>query len=275
MDDVQIIRSEEVREKKPFFRILFVIFTIIILISAVAIASYLLGVKFSESNLSTKKIITPTEPVPTITAVQTITPPISMKTTPTAKISQTSTPTPTSKPIIKTKILTPKASLDGFRSSNGGGNNSLEIRAGRNSSLVTRGFMSFEISEIPNEANIQSATLRVYQAKIIGKPYVAGGSLKIDHLTYGDTLDESDYASPALSTGFANFDGSTSLGWKEVDVTARFKDDLANARYLSQFRIHFQTEVTGNDVAGDFVYFEAQENSMKSDNTPQLVIKYY
>ena len=65
------------------------------------------------------------------------------------------------------------------------------------------------------------------------------------------------------------------IEWKEADVTDALKDDISNARSRSQFRIHFQTENTGGDAEGDFAYFEATENTRKTGNSPQLVVKYY
>ena len=278
MDDVQIITSNDDRENKsPAIKIFLIIFTFILFSAGIAGLSYFMGTKYSGYNQSPESRISPTQTQELVLPenMQTPTPEISGKLSPTSKASSASTPTPTPSPALKTKILSSTAALDGFRSSNGGGNNTLEIRAGRNSSLVTRGFLSFDISEIPSGAKVQNATLRLYQAKIIGNPYVAGGALKADHLTYGDALDNSDYASPALSTGFASFTGGNTIEWKEVDVSTRLKDDIANARSTSQFRIHFQTEVTGGDATGDFVYFEAKENTQGTGNTPQLVVKYY
>ena len=55
-----------------------------------------------------------------------------------------------------TVTLTSQAALDGFQANNGGGNNSVDIRAGNgimfgspSQELVTRGFMSFDLSGIP------------------------------------------------------------------------------------------------------------------------------
>lgn len=189
----------------------------------------------------------------------------------TPKISVTPSPTP----ILKSKTLSSSADLDGFRSSNNGGNNSLEIRAGRNSNLVTRGFVSFDLSSLPSGVQIQNANLRLYQAKIIGNPYSVGGPLKVDHLTYGNSLDSADYASPALLSSFATLTENNVIEWKDADVTDEVKDDIANARSTSQFRIHFTTEVTGGDVIGDFAYFESADNSQSTGHTPQLVIKYF
>lgn len=293
MEDVQIITANEYRKEKRSGLKIFVIVVLLVIISiAVAGSSYYLGIKFNrepEISSDTQDALTPTSgltlPQTTLTSTPTASPSATYKISPTRKLSPTPkasptpkkspTPTPTVNPLLKSKILPSIASLDGYRSSDGSGNTNLEIRAGRNSSLVTRGFISFEISDIPTEAKIQSASLRLYQAKIVGSPYTAGGSLVIDHLTYGDALDSSDYASPALTSNFTTLADSEKIAWYEADVTARFKDDLANARWVSQYRIHFQKEVTGGDATGDFVYFESQDNSLSTKNTPQLVIKYY
>ena len=265
MDDSQIVFPQNSEgENKSKLRFFIIILLAILGIGIIGWVSYFLGTK-SQSNTETKVQISQS---PTPTEL------ISIKPSITPKSTLISTPAPSPTPALKTKIFSSLAAEDGFRSSNGGGNNSLEVRAGRNANLVTRGFITFEISDIPQEAKIQSATLRLYQAKIVGNPYGAGGSMKIDHLTYGDTLDSSDYAAPALSSGFVNLTNNAAVEWKDVDVSEKVKNDVANARSASQFRIHFQTEVTGGDVIGDFAYFEAKENTQGTGNTPQLVVKY-
>lgn len=124
--------------------------------------------------------------------------------------------------------------------------------------------------------SIDQATLRLYQTSVIGDPYgVGGGSIKVDHLDYGDTLDNSDYAVAALSTSFATLSTSSSVEWKEVSVTDALRDDRTNSRSRSQYRIHFATEATGGDVTGDFAYFESADNNTGSGNTPQLVVRYH
>jgi hypothetical protein len=182
---------------------------------------------------------------------------------------------PSPSPIPKNRIIYSTPALDGFRSSNSGGNDVSEIRAGRNESLVSRGFVSFNISDIPSGATIILATLRLYQTQIIGNPYSVSESLKVDHLTFGDSLDASDYGAAALSSSFTTLSQSKVIEWKEIEVSNAVKDDIANARTKSQFRIHFRTENTGGDATGDFAYFEAAENTMKSGNLPQLIVKYY
>jgi len=234
--------------------------------------------------LGKQSVETDSEPTPTsalnnlltpspFETLATPTPIATISATPTQKAGASSTPTET--PITKSRILKATAQLDGFRASNGGGNNSVDIRAGRNENLVTRGFVSFDIDGIPEGATITEATLKLYQVRAIGNPYTASGVLEVDHLTYGDTLDGSDYSMAALLSGFATLSKNKTTGWKETAVTNAVKDDVANARSKSQFRIHFETEVKGGDVAGDFTYFESADDSEGTGNTPQLIIKYY
>lgn len=278
MDDVQIISSHESENSKSSNKKLVLIIVLLVLtVGTIGGVAFLLGTKTSNEAASTQTDLSPTPELTEISAQNSPspTPEPTKKVTPTLKVSPTLTPTPTPTPILKTKILSSNANLDGFRSSNGGGNSTKEIRAGRNESLVTRGFVSFGITEIPTGAKIQSATLRLYQVDVIGNPYAVGGSIKVDHLTYGDSLDNSDYASSALSSGFVTLTNNATKEWKDADVTEKIKDDVANARSTSQYRIHFQTETVGGDVNGDFAYFEAKDNNQNSGNTPQLVIKYH
>lgn len=184
-------------------------------------------------------------------------------------------PTTTLTPVIKTMNLSATASLDGFRSSNGGGNDGLDIRAGRNVNLVTRGFVSFDLSGIPASATITETTLRLYQTKTIGNPYGVGGNLKVDHLDYGTSLDDPDYGASSLISNYATLTTNASVEWKDVAATDQIKSDRSASRTRSQFRIHFTSEVTGGDVTGDFAYYESANNSEGTGNTPQLVIKYY
>jgi len=279
MEDDQVIRSmdQNPTEKKSGKNLLIAGLLLLFLV-VLSGTAYFLG-----KNMGSKVNSNPT-PTPILfpTVIPTESPTPTMQTasnsgtlTPT-KVAGTKTPTPTPTPNEKTKILISKAGLDGFRSSNNGGNNSLDIRAGRNSNLVTRGFVTFAIDGIPSNAQVKSATLRLYQAKVIGDPYTSGGALKIDHLTYGDSLDSTDYGLPALTSNIQTLTTNKVIEWKDADVTDEFKNDLSNTRSTSQFRIHFTTEGLGGDITGDFAYFDsANSYSDNSGHSPQLVIKYY
>lgn len=117
--------------------------------------------------------------------------------------------------------------------------------------------------------------MRLYQAKIIGAPYTAGSSVKVDHLDYGNSLENADYSASSLSSSFATLTSNPVIEWKDADVTDQLKEDLANNRQRSQYRIHLAVEDIGGDVTGDFAYFESANNSEGTGNTPQLVVKYH
>lgn len=193
---------------------------------------------------------------------------------PTASPIQTPSPTPRTPP-TQTKIISSNASLDGFRSSNGGGNTTVDIRTGRNIYLVTRGFISFDLSGVPSGAVIEGATLRVYQVKIIGDPYGVGARVMVDHLDYGSSLESADYGASSISSSFATLTNNATIEWKDADVTDALKNDLSNGRSPSQYRIHLAIESTGGTDTGDFSYFESADNSEGTGNTPQLVVKYH
>jgi hypothetical protein len=186
---------------------------------------------------------------------------------------ETSSPSPTPTPETKEKTITSTASLDGYRGSNGFGHDDLYILIGRNLSVIQRGFVSFDLSSLPSGATIESATLRMYQEKIVGNPYGVGGSLKVDHLDYGSSLGNEDYGASSISSSFTTLTDNAVIEWKDADVADTLKDDLSNGRSNSQYRIHFSTESTG--TSSDLVYFESADNSQGTGNLPQLIVKYH
>jgi len=185
------------------------------------------------------------------------------------------TNTPTPEPVLKTETINSDPSLDGFQSSNGAGNKSADVRVGRNKYLITRGFLSFDLSSIPSDAKIEKATLKLYQANKIGNPYAIGIRAMVDHLDYGNTFENSDYSISSISSSFTKISDNNNIEWKEIVVTDQVKNDFSNSRTHSQYRIHMAIESVGGTVNGDFAYFESADNSMGTGNLPQLIVEYY
>jgi hypothetical protein len=256
MDDDQVIRSTEPSARKGSNVNILVAGILLVLVLLLAAAAYYIGKNSNSQSIST---ISPTPfPFPTESVSSPTAKPTSASVS--ANLSPSKAPNTTPTPIEKTKILDSVSGLDGFRSSNDGGNNTLDIRAGRNSNLVTRGFVTFTVVGIPVNAQIKSATLRLYQSKVTGNPYSVGGQLKIDHLTYGNSLDSTDYGLPALTSNAQTLSNSETIEWKEADVTTEFKNDIANGRSTAQYRIHFSSESSGGTTTGDFVYFDSSNS---------------
>ncbi len=245
-------------------------------LTTVSLVSYFLGTnkayEKTQNNLLSKGVSPkPTLEKPSQNLVYSNSTNSSQLASPSATKSVTLTPTPHPP---KTKVLSSTKSLDGFLSSNQTGSNNTEIRIGKNENLVSRGFISFDISTLPQGANILEATLRIYQAQVIGKPFLSKNSLVVDHLNFGDTLDFSDYSTPSLLSSFATISNDSKIGWKEIKVTNQLKDDSSNGRSRSQFRLHLQEE-TKEENSNHFLVFEASENTMGTGNTPELIVTYY
>ncbi|OGM02504.1 hypothetical protein A2115_00780 [Candidatus Woesebacteria bacterium GWA1_41_8] len=243
-----------------------IIYAAILLLLLLGAAAFYFGLKSRKSSEGAS-------PTPAPSSTSTPTPEEETQESPTPTPTPTATPTPT--PVSQTMTLSAAASLDGFQSNNGGGNTGIEIRSGRNSNLITRGFVSFDISGIPAGKTIDLATLRLYQTSITGNPYGVGGSLKVDHLDYGSSFENADYNASSLSSSFGTLTSNAAIEWKDLDVTDRLKADISSGRTRSQYRVHFATETIGGDVTGDFTNFESANNSTGTGNTPQLVVKYH
>lgn len=232
-------------------------------------------------------------PTPTTSAIPSITPSTLPSASASASLSPSPSPTkppsssPTISPSVKStttpqpsptanaapgKILSSQASLDGFESSNGSGSGTSEIKVGRSSGSITRGFVSFDLSQIQS-GTVDKATLRIYQQGTIGSPYSIGGDIKIDQLNYGSTFEGSDYGTSSISSSFATLSNSPDAGWRELDVTQNVKGDLTAGRTRSQFRLHFAVEQTGG--GGDYALIESGDNALKTGNIPQLIVQYH
>lgn len=265
-DDFQVIPNHERNEDSShngFGKNLLMVLFGLVLLSSIGAGSYYFG-RQSVAGVSTE--ITST-PEPTTVTVPMSTTPIPL----TSPTSQTS-PTPSSKvsptTFQKTSVLKFSPLSSGTVTSNGLVTTKTDIKLGRDNEQVYRGFVSFDLSDLAQGVQIGKATLRLYQTKLEGKPFAEMGAIKVDHLTYGDSLDQNDYALAALTGNFATIPQGTLSEWKEIDVTTRVKSDLSNARSTSQYRIHFTTEKSDTASTGDFLYFDA------TANTPQLVISY-
>ncbi len=249
--------------KKLFiFTALLIIFIFSSAVGAFFLASQQQNLFAPEESPTPIPMVTP-QPVPTVEPImQPFTPiPTSVGTTSTSGETQT-------------KTITSLPTLDGFLGSNGTANKSQDLRAGRDPYAIFRSFVSFDLSSIPKNTNVESATLRLYQTDTEGNPYVAGGNLMIDHVDYGNSLEGEDYTLPPLATGIATLTTNGNVEWKEVEVAEAVRSDLANLRLRTGIRIRFTTEKIGGQGNGDTASFEAAENSSGTGNVPQLIIKY-
>lgn len=250
--------------QKPKNSKVLVLLIFIIILALVGITSFIVGSKSISQTSPT--------PVASLSPTPTMEPSPSLSPSPQTGIQE---PTPTPTPVSETKVITSTPTLDGFESSNGSGNTTVDIRVGRNTFAVSRGFVSFDLTSIPNTAAIESAALRIFQTHISGDPQTSGVSIKIDHMDYGPVLDGNDYPLAPLQTNLATLTSNNEVEWKEVLVTEAVQNDIKTSRVRSQYRLRFAQETIGGTTGGDFSHFESGENFVGTGNIPQLIIKYH
>jgi hypothetical protein len=171
-------------------------------------------------------------------------------------------------------VLAGNASLDGYRSSNGGGSATVDIWVGRNNVATFRGFVSFDLKPLPSNITIEKATLKMYQFGRIGKPYVIGGNVVVDHLDYGSSLESTDYNRVAIKLHVGVLADNDTFGEKQLEVTDSVTNDLYYKRENSQYRLRFATETIGGNPSGDITWFLPEENIYYNNKPPQLEITF-
>nr|NIV33312.1 hypothetical protein [Anaerolineae bacterium] len=180
-----------------------------------------------------------------------------------------------------TVTLTSEGTLDGFRLNDGTGSNSQDILVGNGElvspvgELVARGFMSFDLSDIPAGATIESVELRFYQKEVQGSPYDKLGNLVLEHVDYGASLEDAAYNTPALDSAVLDTEtlpeewyilsDPTIVTW----VQSSFEAGLSR----QQFRLQFSQETDG-DGQEDWIAIQSGGSILGSRQAPQLIITY-
>ena len=138
--------------------------------------------------------------------------------------------------------------------------------------LVYTGLWSFDLSGIPSGAQIQSATLRLYQTSTAGDPASAFAIARMDHVNYGAIFPSTSSVN-VIDFNFAQIGDLSTVGPKTVDATAQVVDDLAAPRARSQFRMRMAIQ-TDNDAEADWCVMTDQETPTDFTQRPQLIIEY-
>lgn len=186
---------------------------------------------------------------------------------------------PKAEPVTIT--LASEGMLDGYRLNDGTGSNSTDILVGNGDlailtgELVARGFMSFDLSDIPAGATIQSVELRFYQKEILGTPYEKLGNLVLEHVYYGAILDDGAYDTPALGTAVVDRETSPQAWYVLSDPTLVdwLQSSIDTGLPRQQFRLQFSQETDG-DGQEDWIAIQSGGGILGSRQAPQMVITF-
>lgn len=131
-------------------------------------------------------------------------------------------------------------------------------------SLWHRSFIRFNISSIPNNASIESATFYIYYSSH-WEEVETEGVCELAHVAdMGDSLDESDWSLSILHNYGTFVEKTTDYGWKSADVTSSIEPTNSFVTYRLKGSIEDL-----DDVGWKWVFTASEES-----NKPYLEIVY-
>jgi hypothetical protein len=143
-----------------------------------------------------------------------------------------------------------------------------------NDNTGIRGFLSFDLTSLPERTDISTATLYVYKGRVFNAPYATLGSVSLARADYREGAGLLDYDRPVSNPRIFDTSSSPGSGWLKGDVTADVRVDFDNReanRNRTQYRLSFSV-ITDNDNLTDIVQFETAEHA---DFAPYIQINYF
>ena len=138
-----------------------------------------------------------------------------------------------------------------------------------------RQFFSFDLSSVPNNATIESANLQLYQARVDGTPYAGLGTVIVDRVDLGAGLDAADYSGGTLTTNIGTLSSTTTIEYKNLDVTNAVRADKTSNKPRAEFRIRWSIADSNNNGLTDRALFtDAEDSCCTVSRPPQLVVTY-
>jgi hypothetical protein len=138
-----------------------------------------------------------------------------------------------------------------------------------------RGILSFDTKDLPDNAIITSATLKIKQFSTVGtNPFTTHGSLVVDikKPSFGTnaSLAKSDFEASAGLSGVAAFDPIPTDSWYTATLGSAAFSQI-NLTGTTQFRLAFTLD-DNNDSDSDYIMLYSGDSST---NQPQLTVEYY
>jgi hypothetical protein len=136
---------------------------------------------------------------------------------------------------------------------------------------VIRGCVAINLAGVPAGATVESAILRLSVSSLIGNPFPGLGTLNLDHVDLGPSLDAADFSGGTLTATIATIPPVAQNSFPTIDVTAAVQADLAAGRASSCFRLWFSAAPSPNGQA-DLVSFNCR--LADADRQPQILLSY-
>ena len=138
-----------------------------------------------------------------------------------------------------------------------------------------RGFVSFDTSKLPDNAQITSVTLKLRYGGIAGtNPFTTHGNILVDIRTGSfsgnNSLQLGDFAAVSSGDGVMSIANAPVSNWYSA-VLGSGNFGLVNLTGLTQFRLRFSLD-DNNDFGNDYLKFYS--GNATASYRPQLIIQY-
>jgi hypothetical protein len=141
-----------------------------------------------------------------------------------------------------------------------------------------RQVFSFNVSVLPQTAQIVQAKLILNQGQVSGDPYGKFGSVKVYHVALGNPLSLLDYLSAPITgnPGPLTISIDQTLGTRELLVNNWVFADIGAGRVRSEFRLQFSGAEGNQDATNDAAYFtDATSTCCVGATPPRLVVTWF
>ncbi|MBN2508781.1 MAG: hypothetical protein JXB03_00845 [Spirochaetales bacterium] len=155
--------------------------------------------------------------------------------------------------------------------------NEAEIAIGRDANGIgTRGFFSFDFSEVNADGNIiiDSAHFEVYESDFSNNPFETMGSVLLDIVDYGPSLNPNDFYATLLADCGVFASGSNYLDTHSSDITQELRAffETNPAATLVQFRLMFENDKNTTDPLLQFRHWFVSSVDDGDAHRPRLVL---
>ena len=143
-----------------------------------------------------------------------------------------------------------------------------------------RALYTFDLSQIPADAEILSAELRITQRQGSGDPTGEFVHAIVDHVNVQPGVEQIAFNGFLINvvTGANGLPVPLTTvntpGLRTLDVTSEVADDIDSGRSASQYRIRTPFLGQANDATYDFFAFFDGQNGANADQMPTLEITY-
>ena len=146
------------------------------------------------------------------------------------------------------------------------------IQVGR----TVRSFISFDMPEdLPGVAEVQSATITLYQLSPVNDPLGPIKKVVVDHVDYGTSLDPTEHDITPVTANIGVLSDILIPGFRSLDISVLFNQARADGRTRLQFRLRLDPgPESDGDILEDTMRFEDGDDSQGTGNIPQMVVQY-